>query len=381
MKKTAIGLLIISICLCMPWLSIAMADVQYTAEPSATDLSKQDAIDIARDTLCASYVDVQQEIDHSTVEAEFGNFLVDEEELVWRIIFTNPAEYYGSYCVLITGGGEVRMHGAPATAPYYAGEDELSGVTYVVPSEHDISEEKAVQIAFDCINEIADYEKRLDQLRTEAHFVCGNRYNNGFEPVWIIYFYQDDILQQKMLLAYDGTYMDTVPAECYFTKTVRPFKAFDEIFDYRFDAMTFEEKAAFSAQWIPVMDEYLQDEPYCPDRRAHMFYNATRQVFGLPGEQHISKEDATRSAFDAIVTLGASVDSLSARHIGYSFDVTDPENPLWVLVIYRAKLNDGVNEYLPEHAGVYEVKINAFTGDVVKIVPYEGEGSFDGYYY
>ena len=67
MKKTAIGLLIISICLCMPWLSIAMADVQYTAEPSATDLSKQDAIDIARDTLCASYVDVQQEIDHSTV--------------------------------------------------------------------------------------------------------------------------------------------------------------------------------------------------------------------------------------------------------------------------------------------------------------------------
>jgi hypothetical protein len=40
-----------------------------------------------------------------------------------------------------------------------------------------------------------------------------------------------------------------------------------------------------------------------------------------------------------------------------------------------------VNEYLPEHAGVYEVKNNAFTGDVVKIVPYEGEGSFDGYYY
>lgn len=381
MKRTMIGLLIVSICLCMQWLPIAIADVQYTVEPSATDLSKQDAIDIARDTLCTSYAGVQQLIDHSIAEAEFGNFLVDEEEMVWRVVFSNPDEYYGTYCVLVTGGGEVRMHGAPATAPYYAGEDERSDVTYVVPGEHDISEDKAVEIAFDCLNEIGDYEKRLDQLRTEAYFVYGQRYNNGFEPVWIIYFYQDDIMQQKMLLAYDGTYMDTVPAGCYFTRTIRPYKAFDEIFDYRFDTMTFEEKAAFSAKWVPVMEEYLLEEPYCPDRKAHMFYNATRQIFGLPGEQHISQEDATLSAFDAIVEWGASADSLYARHIGYSFDVTDPQNPLWVLVVYRAKLNDGVNEYLPEHAGVYEVKIDAFTGDIVKIIPYEGEGSFDGYYY
>lgn len=360
---------------------IAIADIHYTVEPSTMDISKQEAIDIARLTLCSSYSEVQQEIDSSTVEAEFGYFSTDEEELVWRVIFSNPDEYYGTYCVLITGEGDVRMHGAPATAPYYAGEDELSGVTCVLPGEYDISEEKAVKIAFDCIKEIGDYEKRLDQLRTEAHFVYSQRYNNGFEPVWIIYFYQNDILQQKILLAYDGTYMDTVPAECYFTRTVRPYRAFDEIFDYRFYDMSLEEKAAFSAQWIPVMDEYLQDEPYCPDRRARMFYNATRQVFGLPGEQHVSKEAATQSALDAIVITGASAESLGARHIGYSFDVTDPNNPLWVLVIYRAKLDNTAIECLPEHAGVYEVKVNAFTCDVVKIIPYVGEGSFDGYYY
>ena len=73
--------------------------------------------------------------------------------------------------------------------------------------------------------------------------------------------------------------------------------------------------------------------------------------------------------------------TLEQREIGYSFDITDPAQPLWVLVVYNAAEKTGNAETDNAESHVYEVKINAKTGEVTKTIVYNGEGSFDGYYF
>lgn len=360
-------------------ISLALADTTVYIDPESTDMQQDAAVALAKETLCEHFEDMEALLEASTAVASFGDLDADVDAPIWMIEFTNSDAYTGSYVVEITRGGEVLCYNAPYEKPFRAGEDEMTGVTFAEPGEYDVTEQEAISNAKAALNEIGDYETRLDQLTTKAYFLYGDRYNNGYEPVWLIYFYQEDELQQKMLLGYDGSYIQTVAADKQFSQTNRIYQSFGYVFDYRFDSMTYEEKAAFSEQWIPIVDAYIQENPYFPDRKFRMFYQATRQVFGLPGEGQISQQEATAIAQQAIVALGESEQTLNQRKIGYSFDVTNPDHPLWVLVMYRPITDDTTATADDFH--VYEVKINATTGEVTKTILYIDENSFDGYYF
>lgn len=359
--------------------SLALADTTVYVDPESTDIQQEAAVELAKETICDHFENTESLLEASTAAASFGYLDADVDEPLWMIEFTNSDANIGSYFVEIDRVGEILCYNAPYEKPFRAGEDEMTGVTFAEPGEYDVTEQDAIFNAKAALNEIGDYETRMDHLTSKAYFLYGDRFNNGYEPVWLIYFYQGGDLQQKMLLGYDGSYIQTVAADKQFSQTNRTYQSFSYVFDYRFDSMTYEEKAVFSEQWIPIVDAYIQENPYFPDRKFRMFYQATRQVFGLPSEGQITQQEATAIAQQAIVVLGESEQTLNQRKIGYSFDVTNPDRPLWVLVMYRPITDDTTATADDFH--VYEVKINATTGEVVKTILYVDENSFDGYYF
>ena len=105
------------------------------------------------------------------------------------------------------------------------------------------------------------------------------------------------------------------------------------------DEFCFTERFSnFSEKWIPLVNAYLARHPYAPQPN-NLFYYATRCVYGIPAKDDIQQEDAIHLARQATVTLGASLDTLERRPVECLFDITDPQNPLWKIVVMSAKVN------------------------------------------
>lgn len=357
---------------------ISLADKMETVKPESGDIHQEEAVEKAKTILAENFSDMETILARSTIEAAFGQIAAEYDAPIWYVEFSDS---HGTYAVELSRHGDLLSYKAPYSQPYGPDEDELTGVTYTQPGQYDVPEQEAVETAKRNLREIGDFESRMGELTAKAYFLYGERYNNGWEPVWLIYFYQNNVLQQKMLLGYDGSYIHTVPADKQFERTSRIDEGLSESFEFNFYNMTVEEKAAFSAKWVPIMEEYTKTHPYVSDRNARMFYRATRQVFGVPDEDHLSKDDAAAIGKKAVVELGANEQTLPQRKIGYSYDVTDPSRPLWVLVIYRAVPDGPDAEPAAENSQTYEVKIDAKTGTVIATFVYEDENSFDGYYY
>ena len=136
----------------------------------------------------------------------------------------------------------------------------------------------------------------------------------------------------------------------------------ESFIDIGFWNMSIEEKAQFSEKWIPLVNAYLARHPYAPQPN-NLFYYATRCVYGIPAKDDIQQEDAIHLARQATVTLGASLDTLERRPVECLFDVTDPQTPLWKMVVGSARVNR--TEYVTnQNWARYRVVINAKTGVV-----------------
>ncbi|MEG0125098.1 MAG: hypothetical protein RR816_03350, partial [Clostridia bacterium] len=128
--------------------------------------------------------------------------------------------------------------------------------------------------------------------------------------------------------------------------------------------MSQEERAQFSQKWIPLVDAYLAQNPYAP-YPDDLFYEATRCVYGLPSENDITQENAILVSKQATIALGANVDTLDQRSAECLFDITDPQQPLWKIVVGSADVSKA--EYVTDQNWMrYRVVINARTGDVVE---------------
>jgi len=380
MKKKQLLCLVLALLFLIPWMGASLADQTVYEKPASDDVQEKAAIEQAKATLCEHFTDMQAILDASTAEASFGYLDAEIKAPIWLVEFRDPDAYYGSYFVSLSRKGELISYSAPYSMPYGPDDNELTGVTYATPGAYDISEQEAIRQAKSGLTEIGDYENRMDRLTEKAYFLYGERYNNGDEPVWLIYFYQDDVLQQKTLLAYDGTYIDTVPAEKQFERTSNNTEGLGERFTYNFSEMTVQEKAEFSRKWIPIVEAYSKDHPYYPARK-DPFYLATRRVFGIPGKDCISQQEAAKIAREAAVALGANAETMKARKIGYSFDVTDPEHPFWVLILYSAQLEDLQEAIKRENSDPYEVRIDGKTGKVLMSYNTIGKTDEDGFYY
>lgn len=361
--------------------SFALADKTVYVDPESTDVQQQAAVQLAKKTLCEHFENMEALLDASAAAASFGYLDADVDEPLWMIEFTNPDTDNGSYIVEIARDGAVLNYNAPYEKPFRAGEDEMTGVTLAEPGKNDATKQQAISNAKAALNEIGDYETRMDQLTAKAYFLYGDRYNNGYEPVWLLYFYQGDVLQQKVLLGYDGSYIQTVSAGKQFTITNHSEDGFGVRFaDLNFYRMTIEEKAAFSQKWIPIVNQYIKTHPYYPNKN-DLFYQATRIVFGVPGADDLSQEEAMEIATEAIIPLGANPSTIDQRMIGYSFDITDPEHPIWALAFYPAVVDDHAENLLPENFHTYLVLLDAKTGAVLDSLDDTGVADPVGFYY
>ncbi len=350
--------------------------------PDSSAISAEEAIRRAKPILEEKFSDMASILPTAKAEAFYTYaFALTGEQPVWIVTFQNPSVFSGAYSVYLAKSGEVLYYGAPHVALYAKDEPDVTDTARAVtPGEYDISEGKAVRLAREVVREIGQYESKAEKLKYKAQFMYHSRFNAGAEPVWLVDIYEDSALLQRVLLGYDGTYIDTVPGDKAFARTDRPFEDFD--FDIRtlnFAMMSVEEKAAFSSKWKPIVDEYVKANPYYPARNTLM-YQATRTVFGVPGKDSIAKDEARDIGEKAILKLGAEDETLRSRHIGYSFDVTDAENAKWVLVFYPASAANPSIEITPGNSQTYCVMIDAGNGEILEAFEEVGKDLPSGFY-
>ena len=360
--------------------AISWADQTIYIMPDRNDLPMKDAIKMARTTLCNHFEALRSILDSSSAEATFGYLDGNNpHEPIWVIAFNNPDAYDGTYYVTISRSGQLISYQAPYVMEYGPDDNELTGTTTATPGQNDVTEQQAIEIARDGLKEIGDFETRMDQLSTKAIFVYGNRYNNGNEPVWIIYFYQGDKLQQKVLLGYDGTYICSVPAGKQFDRTSKPDEGLGTSFaELNFCQMTLQQKADFTKTWQPKVAEYLKNHPYFANSD-DLFYLATRHTYGLPKGDELSQEKATTIARHAIIAKGANQDTIDKRPIAYTYDVTNAEQPLWKLLIYPDELAAKEDFLRDDNRLSYQVVLNARDGTIISIHDNTDSQNFDGW--
>lgn len=248
----------------------------------------------------------------------------------------------------------------------------LSEARLTLPGKADASKEKAISEAKRWFTESRfgglkpGDEASLD---ASAWFFFHNRFNYGYEPVWLVYLFQKEELLGKVLLGFNADLIEAVQGKADFIATDR----WDEGFGIRFSELNFEtysveEKAAFSEKWIPIVEDRIKKNPYYPARNDE-FYQMTRHRYGIPAKGDVPQEEARRIALKTIIALGADPDSAQDREIEYAFDVTKPEQPEWRLFVNFVK--DAVIE-LPRLEGKdfvriaspYRVILDGKTGEV-----------------
>lgn len=337
--------------------------------PTEHDISFDTAKGIAIRILNEKFAVPEDALDQSDISAAFfykgGETLSSEP--VWLIEFDNIQQYGGIYRVEISRRGEVITYKAPIALSYSENEDILSEAAFAVPGVYDASSEEITLLVRSAIGELGDYTQAdAEAMETKAYFIYHERFSYGWEPVWLVYVYQGDLLAFKALYSYDGTYIDLVTADMEFANTVRngSFTAGqgEDFIELGFWNMSEKERAQFSEKWIPLVDAYLAQNPYAP-YPDDLFYQATRCVYGIPSKNDMTQEDAISVAKQAAVALGASSATLDQRSAECLFDITNPQKPLWKIIVGSADVSKA--EYVTDQNwSRYRVVINAKTGFV-----------------
>ena len=141
-----------------------------------------------------------------------------------------------------------------------------------------------------------------------------------------------------------------IPTAADTTKAVTAL-AYDDIL-YFWEELTLEERAAYSAEWVPKVEEELKMNP---DYRGVHYYE-TRHVYGLPDENSISQEAAHEIAARNIEQL-FGIDSLNWENVYVKvyYDITDPQTPLWKMYFAIDELDPWVFIWAEIHAQTGEV--------------------------
>ena len=152
----------------------------------------------------------------------------------------------------------------------------------------------------------------------------------------------------------------------------------------RFIGGTVEEKAAFSAKWKPIVDQWLAAHPDTAEwlKQDTGIYPAilcTRHLYGVPSEKAIPEEAAIEIAKKAYLDSGVTgisfvsyapgkvtrvtEDMIRERCSIHSFyDITDEGSPLWKIYFSYKEYENPLEE---DHKDGYFVIIDAFSGQVL----------------
>lgn len=358
--------------------SSVYADTDTLHEPSGNEIQAEEAVTLAcqfiKELTGVELTGLYSVEDGMKVEGQpemyFGpgwQWGADTQEDCWILILRNQTAIDTPIVVL---------HGITGEVLYWEYTDQTTNCTYLnsLPTDDHLSLQQAVNIAQSRFMPAMEPPLSADGISFigaafgNADTWVAQATNTEAELAWKIELLYEDPDRQYGYIGYFDAASGGVLREMIHERTPASggygagIGQGESFIDIGFWNMSIEEKAQFSEKWIPLVNAYLARHPYAPQPN-NLFYYATRCVYGIPAEDDIQQEDAIHLARQATVTLGASLDTLDRRPVECLFDITDPQNPLWKIVVTSAKVNR--NEYVTnQNWARYRVVINAKTGVV-----------------
>lgn len=291
---------------------------------------------------------------------------------VWEAYF----QLHGSdHYALLDSKGEIlfwRSHGAE----HHQNEPDVwENAVPAIPLETDATKPQILSDVKMRLIETAAYSKaEIEGFDYWIRFVYEQHFNEGQIPVWLTYVYDDDTLICKQANGYDGSFMCMGVPEADFGEYRTSLPSFGDTMGFPYsdwygDTMTIEEKATQAEYWRPAVEQWLKDYPYSASSLGLAYDVTLRQIYGIPDDEAIAQHEAERIARGYASRLGLSENFVEQRACKANYLVTDPENPVWRILIKRpdipleeAQKYRGVDESVFKE---YVVEIHAYTGEVV----------------
>ena len=313
--------------------------------PTNKDLARDEAIQRAREAVLAVFSVNQDELDQMVVDAVFAidNYNTvgaTKDEPFWEVDFG----YGYAYRVYMMRDGEMLGLMGPATQFYPWNCDIAEGASEAILSAQDITIEQAVAEACSALTEVKDVSQQaLNAMDVTTKYIYCSFYCNGKEPVWIVSWSSCGEVKWNVLLGYDGSFIDAQTAGKLFDKVQRNYISLTDMWNEQcnelgmskdfynsagkyYYAWTLEEKAAFSAAWVPIVAEYKARNPYLNEEGSGI-WEWTRNINGLPDDRAISQNQAGDIALGAIEKQFG--EKLCNKDIYVFYFITNPVKPEW----------------------------------------------------
>ena len=374
MLKKGFRYFLLTVILLSSALPRALADYnpKYDTPPilNESDMQQNDALQKAAEVVEEKFgVNSQDLLQSWNPVAKFDwNNLLYEDDCVWTVTFHMETPKIWQYEAIFSRDGELLWVKGWDTIYYKPDFKVLDEAKIATPTQNDATEEQVIVTARLNLPEMSEYTaEEANNLNVKAYFIFHKAFCMGDAPVWYIQFFDHETMVHEMLLSYDGEVMDSLPkAGMLFYNVQLPQENMEDALQINFSTSGFweasvEKKAKLYNEWKPLVDAYLRDHPYM--NKNNLLYAATDHVYSVPGENHITLEQATKIAREAAIALGANEGTFEKRNIEYFFDATDPLTPVWKLVIFYAKVP--IEELGENHnLANYRVIIDAETGEV-----------------
>ena len=319
---------------------------------------------------------------HSTVlTAEDAHWVVD----TYKIKGHSDLHY-----IYLTGPGELIKWGAHNVGEYdKAYPDLLDYATPVAPLPTDVQEDTVIALVREEMEKLR-FVKDASALTITPTFAYDEHFNiSGDIPVWLVLIEDEQGSRWKAAVSHKGDMLSLVPYEQVFRENRTPGEDFwagtfegaaavEEMrlfYDVIECTLSHEEKAEITARWRTLVEKWMAEHPYYLNNPGIEYIVTIERVYGVPDEKAIPQSAGEKLAGDALTAhLGDAY--LSKRGVRVDYLVNDPEHPVWV---FRFGRIDGLSREEskaltinhPEVTSMYNVTVDAHTGEVLGIEPTE----------
>ena len=109
---------------------------------------------------------------------------------------------------------------------------------------------------------------------------------------------------------------------------------------------------------------------YWETSREEFYYITQKYHYGVPAEDALPQSKALELAQQEAIRLGALPETINARSAEFSYEIGDPDKPLWRILLGRVDRQDAgitLDEWSENNnCEPFVVHLDAYTGQVVK---------------
>ena len=316
---------------------------------------------------------------HSTVEkADAAHWVISLQD-------SSDKQHRRSHSIRLTGSGEMIEWHAHGMGYDRAAPGLLDYATPVTPLPTDVQEDVVIALVREEMGKLG----HIGELTVAATFAYDEHFNSGHIPVWLVQIDGAADGSWKTAVTHKGELLSLVPYEQVFLENQTPGEDFwgaafegaayheeQQLMYGIFEGtLSHEEKAAVTARWRPLVEKWIEEHPYYMNSPWWEHLVTIERVYGVPDDKAIPQEQAEVLAGMAL-TLRLGDAYLQNREVCADYLVNDPEHPVWVIRFRRIKgLSREESKALtisnPEVTSMFNVTVDAYTGEVLGIEPTE----------